>query len=257
MRRQDLHQPVLHCQPDGGEVRGVLELRDDADHPTAQRRFAGGQLDDLLQRGYRELAVVCGGAQLRQAFACAQGAQLGQGEVLGEPTLHQLAIDTLAGLAVGELWPRGHVGGAVDLVLVTRHQAAIARADQVGFDGIGTVLDRLGIGRQGVLRAQGAGAAVGDHHGRAVGLGHAGLRIARDAAAGTGDDSQAHRRQRYAGTQSSGHRLALVRGQPVWTVQATVAWQPAQLAAAAPDRQPQDRQIPLQPVSARVRPRPG
>ena len=163
VRGQRGEQSVLHRQTDLAEIRAVLDFRDDPDHLPACRRFGGDEVDDLVQRGDLELAVVPRAAQLRQPFACAQCLQLGQAEVLAEPAGDLRAIDQLAGLARGELGMTGHVGGAADLVLVARHQHAILRHHQVRLDEVGAVGDRLRIRSQRVLRAQRAGAAMADH----------------------------------------------------------------------------------------------
>ncbi len=122
-RRQ---QQIFHRQAERAEMGAVLDLRHEADAPSAGGGFGSGEVDHLLQRDDRPAAVMRGGAPLRQAFARTQGLQLGQGEVLGEPAGHRHAVDVAGCAARGELAPLRHVGGAADLVLVAHHQHAVA-----------------------------------------------------------------------------------------------------------------------------------
>jgi hypothetical protein len=95
-----------------------------------------GDGDDLVEGQDLGLAVEggAGRAQLRQALAGAQGLDLGQGEVLGEPAGQALAVDGLGRLAGGEFGMAGDIGRAADLVLVTGHQMAVLGRDQIGLD---------------------------------------------------------------------------------------------------------------------------
>ena len=95
----------------------------------------------------------------------AQGAQLGQGEVLGEPAGAQPSGDVLGGAQVRELRPRGDVGRRRQLVLVPDDQDAVLADDDVGLDQVGALLDRQLVAGGGVLGSVGGRAAVADDHG--------------------------------------------------------------------------------------------
>ena len=62
----------------------------------------------------------------------------------------------------------GDIGGGGDLVLVARHQHAVARHDQVRLDEVRTHLQREEVGGEGVLGDVAAGAAMGDDDGQAA-----------------------------------------------------------------------------------------
>ena len=160
---QGFHQQVFHRQADSLEVGAVLDLRHQPDPAPGAAGLLDQEGDDLVQRGNAELAVERGAAQLRQPLAGVQRFQLGQGEVFGEPALDAFAIDGLRGFALGELGMRGHVGGAADLVLVSRHQRAVLGHHQVRFDVVGAIGNGLGVRGQGVFGQQRAGAAVAVH----------------------------------------------------------------------------------------------
>src|SRR5690606_30105882 len=120
------------------------------------------QLEDLGEGGDEELPVVCRvvRSQVWQPFAAAQGAQLGQGEVLGEPPGDLGAVDDLGGAAVGEVGPVGDVGGPTDLVLVAGDQLAVRRRDEIRLQVVRAHPGRQLVGGQGVLGAITAGPAV-------------------------------------------------------------------------------------------------
>ena len=89
----------------------------------------------------------------REPLHGAQGAQLGEREVLGEPARHRDAVDHLGRASVGELGVRGDVGRAADLVLVPGDEHAVLGRDEVGLDEVGARQDRLLVRRQRVLGA--------------------------------------------------------------------------------------------------------
>src|SRR5215472_151056 len=120
------------------------------------------QHEDLLQRGNLELPVEArvGGPQLRDALAHPQYLELGEREVLGEPTLEADTVDRAPGAARGKLAVRGDVRGTADLVFMARDQHAIARHHQVWLDEIRTRLHGEKIGRERVLGHVAARAAM-------------------------------------------------------------------------------------------------
>jgi hypothetical protein len=134
----------------------------------------------------------------------AQGAQLGQGEVVGEPAGGADAVDHLGGLAVGELGVAGHVGGRGDVRLVSRHELVVLGGDQVRLDVVGAQLDGVPVGRQGVLRPVAGGAAVADddravHPGAVTSLAVGGARTAMPgtSSASNRNGSSAGRSRRF------------------------------------------------------------
>ena len=167
VRGQGLDDALLLGQADAVEVGGVLDLGDDPDLTAGLLGQALAQLQDLLERGDLEHAVVRGGARtgLGQALLRAEGLELGEGEVLGEPAGLLDAVHDLGGPAVRELGTLRHVGGAVDQVLVAVDQHAVLGGDQVRLDHVGTLRHGQLVGGEGVLRAVPGGAAVGDDDG--------------------------------------------------------------------------------------------
>ena len=57
----------------------------------------------------------------------------------------------------------GHIGGAPDLVLVTRNEHTVAGHDQIRLDVIGALLDGQPIALEGMFRAFSARTAVRNH----------------------------------------------------------------------------------------------
>ena len=178
---QRRHQRRLHGEPARGEVARVLGLGVDTDarrRGQAEERGAARALrlhrlhqgEDLLQRCDLELPVEARirGPQLRDALAHAQALQFREREVLGEPAVRLGAIDAAARTAGGETRLLGDIGGGGDLVLVARHQHAVARHDQVRLDEVRTHLQRKEVGGEGVLGDVAAGAAMGDDDGQAA-----------------------------------------------------------------------------------------
>ncbi len=159
------HQRGLDRQAQGGEVGGVLGLRVDADRAAELPGEPARQVDDLLEGQDLVAAVVGGvrGPQLGQPLLGAQGLQLGQGEVLGEPAGHLPAVDGLRGPAVGELRVVGDVGRQPDLVLVPGDQHTVLRGHQVRLDVVRPHPGGHLVGRRRVLRPVARRAAVPDH----------------------------------------------------------------------------------------------
>jgi len=150
----------LEGHAETAEMGGVLHLRAEADGAAQPRRFPPGQGRDLGEGEDSVLAVVAGAvrAQLGQALAGAQGLQLGQGEVLGEPALDPLSVNVL-----DELRVRTDVRGPADLVLVPGHEGAVPGQDEVRLDDVGALGDGEAVGAGRVLWPVAAGAPVGDH----------------------------------------------------------------------------------------------
>jgi len=71
-----------------------------------------GERDDLAQCRNLEPAVVRRAAQFGQALTGAQGLELSEREVFGEPAGDGDAVDGLGYLAIRELRPSGDIGGA-------------------------------------------------------------------------------------------------------------------------------------------------
>ena len=122
------------------------------------------QREHLLERRHLVEAVVRGVARphLRQPLLGAEGLELGQREVLGEPAGDLVAVDGLGRPAVEELGVVGDVGGAADLVLVAGDEHAVLGGDQVGLDVVGALLDGELVRRERVLGAVAGRAAVAE-----------------------------------------------------------------------------------------------
>ncbi len=160
VRLQGGQHLVFHRQAQAAEIARVLDLRNQPNRAPGGGRLCRNEVDDLVQRHDLKMAIPLRATQLRQPLTRAQGLQLGQGEVFGEPAFQRLAIDGLARLARGKLRMAGHIGGAADLVLMARYQHAILGRHQIRLDEISAIDDSLGVGRQGMFRAQCAGTAV-------------------------------------------------------------------------------------------------
>ena len=150
-----LTEPPLERKADALEVGRVLGLGIDPDRPVQLLALPGDQVEHLVQRGHLEPPVVAGVLRpdSRHPLLGAQGLELGEGEVLGEPAGDGDAVDGLGGAARGELGVVGDVGRRADLVLVPGDQHAVLGGDQVRLDVVGAHPDRQVVGGQGVLRA--------------------------------------------------------------------------------------------------------
>ena len=158
---------LLQGEPDGVEVGRVLGLGRDADLVVQLLLPLLDQGQDLGERRDLEATVVAGvaGTHLRQALLGAQGLELAQGEVLGEPAGHLHAVDRLGRATRGELGVVGDVGGAADLVLVPGHEHAVLGGDQVGLHVVGAEPDGQLVRGQRVLGAVARGTAVAEDEG--------------------------------------------------------------------------------------------
>ncbi len=165
MGSQCLEHQRLQLDAECREVGRVLDLGGDRDGASEVLGELLPQVQDLLEGGHEVLAVVgrALGALSRLGFACPQRAQLGQGEVLGEPVGHRDPVHDLGRAAVRELRVVGHVRRVAEEVLVAHDQDAVTGGDEVRLDDVGAQLRPERIGRQGVLRQVARGAAVGDH----------------------------------------------------------------------------------------------
>ena len=215
---------------------------------TRRRRRAAASAITSSSAGIPKRPSNAVSAQLRQPLPRAQGAQLREREVLGEPALLRAAVDLLDGAAAGELRPGRHVRGPGDLVLVAGDEPPVARGDHVGLDEVGAELDRELVGRQRVLGPVRGRAAVGDDdravHGRSqhqnrrspavTGRGPPGGKLRRDA------DEHRHRRgHQGGGAGDPALRVPRARGRPRADALAQRA-RAARRAGAArgPDRPP-------------------
>src|SRR5690606_12683846 len=118
--------------------------------------------EHFIEGGNLEMSVeeCVAGPQLGKTLARAQRLQLGQREVLREPSFDGDAVGQLRGLAPGELRPGRHVRRIANLVLVARDQHAVSRHDEIGLDVIRTLLSGNEVGSKSMLWHVTAGAAV-------------------------------------------------------------------------------------------------
>ena len=164
--RQGLEHRRFLRQAQRLEMRRMLGLRIHADLRSAAG--AGGwrrrQLHDFIEGRHLESAVE--GAvrrpQCRQPLARAQGLDLGEREILGEPTRHRFAVDDLGAAPRRELRMLRHIGRAADLVFVPRDEHAVAGHDQIGLDVVGALLDGELVASRVCSGTLAARAAVGD-----------------------------------------------------------------------------------------------
>lgn len=96
--------------------------------------FEGRNLEPPVERRIR-------GPELRQPLAGAQRLELGQREILGEPTLHGFAVDRLSPAPARELGMGSHVRRSSNLGFVTGNENPVARHDQIGLDVVRTLFD--------------------------------------------------------------------------------------------------------------------
>jgi len=163
VRGEGLEQGLLQPEPEAAEVRRVLRLRRDADRAPVAGPGAPREGEHLVERGDRlavERRVLR--AQRRHRLDGPQRAELGQGEVLGEPARDLAPVDGLGGAAVGELGVVGDVGGGGDRALVAHDELPVGGRDDVGLDDVGPLLDRQLVGQDRVLGTVAAGPSVAD-----------------------------------------------------------------------------------------------
>ncbi len=134
----------------------MLQFGHQPDRTAPGARFRRDEIDDLRPGRDVEPTIISGigGSHRRHPLAGAQGLQLGEGEVLGEPADLFLAVDRLFGVAPGKFGMGGHIGRLGDIVLVPRDQHAVTCRHEIGFDIIRAVEDRLRIGRKRVFGPQ-------------------------------------------------------------------------------------------------------
>jgi hypothetical protein len=142
----------------------VLGLGVDADVAVQLPGEPLDEVDDLLERRHLVAAVVdrVALAHERQALLRAQGLQLGEREVVGEPAGLGDAVDGLGRLAAGELGMVGDVRRVGDVRLVAGDEDVVLRRDQVGLDVVGAHASAELVGGERVLGAVAGGAAVAD-----------------------------------------------------------------------------------------------
>src|SRR5699024_9037787 len=98
----------------------------------------------------------------RQTLSCAQGAQLREREIFGEPALVFDSVHDLGAAAVGKLFASGHIGCAADLVLVPDDQNTVGGGHDIGFHVVGAFGNCQFVCRSGVLGATAAKSAMSD-----------------------------------------------------------------------------------------------
>ncbi|RPK76202.1 hypothetical protein EES45_23425 [Streptomyces sp. ADI97-07] len=158
------HQLRFQRQAYRTEVRRVLRLGEHRDPAAVLLRQRAGQVHDLLE-GHDLLAPVedrVAVADQGQPLHGAQGLQLGEGEVLGEPAGDGTAVHRLRGAAAGELRMTGHVRRTRDLVLVAHDQDVVLRRDEVGLDPVGPGAHRERVRGGGVFGPPAGRAPVAD-----------------------------------------------------------------------------------------------
>jgi hypothetical protein len=109
-------------------------------------------------------------AQRGQPLDDAQRAQLGEGEVVDEPSGPWSALHGSRGPAVGELRAARDVRRARELRVVPGHQHAVGGRDEVGFEVVGAEPGGERVGRDLVLRPVAGRAPVSDDEGPGHGV---------------------------------------------------------------------------------------
>jgi hypothetical protein len=142
----------------------VLELDVHAEAASGPGRLGLAQVEQVLEGEHADVSVVprTGVAPLGPALARPQLPHLGEVEVLDEPAVLLSTLDDQPPAAPGELRAVGDVGGPFQVEVVATDEYAVAGADHVGLDGVGTAAPREPVGECCVLRAVPAGAAVPD-----------------------------------------------------------------------------------------------
>ena len=159
---QRAQQLAFERQPERPVVGGVLGLGVDADPAAAAAGVALGERDHLLE-GRDPVPAVELLRAVRERLDRAQGLDLGEREVGGEPALVLGPVDRRLALAARELGVILHIGRVRDVRLVTRDQLPVLRGDEVGLDVVGAGLDGERVARQRVIGEVAGGPAVTDH----------------------------------------------------------------------------------------------
>ena len=186
---QQREQAVFQRQPGVHVVGRVFGLGVDAHRAAGACAFAACQFEHLAQRRDRVFSVV-GLIALGHGLLRAQGLDLGQRQVGGEPAGFRHPIDLARGLAVGKLGARRHVGGGRDVGLVPHHEFTVFGGHHIGLDEVDAQLDRAFVGFQRVFRQITAGAAMPDDQRRLAVQRGITARCSGGRAAGTGGQAQ-------------------------------------------------------------------
>ena len=125
--------------PAVGEVSGTLRLGVDTDRAAEFGGTAAPEGRGSRRRSAPVEPVEAGvrRPERRQPLDHAQGAQLGEREVVDEPAGARCPVDDAGGAPVGELGAARDVGGRPQLRLVPRDQDAVGGRDEVGFEVVG------------------------------------------------------------------------------------------------------------------------
>jgi hypothetical protein len=158
--RQHVEQTLLERQSDRSKVCRVLRLGVDADGTATRPAKLLRERNDLVESRNVEPAVVIMRPE-RQPLLRPERLDLGECEILGEPSGHRRAVDDCAPLPIGELLR--DVRGPADFVFVPRDKDAVLRRHQIGFDEVRAHLGRQPVGLEGVLGPMTARAAVPDN----------------------------------------------------------------------------------------------
>ncbi len=142
-------------------IARVLGLGIDSHGSAAPLALVQRELDHLPERGNLEQAIELLRPE-EHSLHGAQGLDLGQGEVIGEPTLLRDPVDGFLGLASGELRVLGDIGRQGDVDLMACDQHPVLGRDQIGLDEVGPLPDREAIGFERVLGQVAARAAMAD-----------------------------------------------------------------------------------------------
>jgi hypothetical protein len=164
---QRVDQRRFEREPAVGEVSGTLRLGVDTDRATELRGQPRPQSEDLGKGRHRVVPVEAGvrRSERREPLDHAQGAELGEREVVDEPPGARRPVDDPAGAPVGELGAGRDVGARPQLRLVPRHQDAVGGRDEVGFEVVGAHPGGQLVGGERVLGAVSRCAAVADDEG--------------------------------------------------------------------------------------------
>ncbi len=203
--RERVEQPVFELQVQVGVVGGVLGLDIDAHGAACLRALGTREVQYLRERGDLEAAVE-GLVAIGQRLDGAQGLDLGQREIGGEPPLLLHAVHHPAGLAVRELGTLRHVGRAGDVGLVAGDEHAVPGRHQVRLDEVGAQLDAAAVAFERMVGQVPGGAAVADHQG--LGAVEGGMDAAAIATAGGQGRACGGSQGQPAGEHQGGGRAA-------------------------------------------------
>ena len=126
----------------------------------------GGQIEHFLE-GRDQVEPVKFGRTAGADLACAQGADLGEGEIIDPPIIPP-ALDAAS---VGEFGVVGDIGTVGEIAVMTHHENTIGGQHEVGLDNVGALLDRQPVGLDRVFGQFAIGTAMRDHQGGFTGKG--------------------------------------------------------------------------------------